>query len=229
MITNFLRQRLKTLIPPKYLEMILRRRAINKMHKYGVEAFHAIDRVLTECHCPYWLEFGTLLGAYRDHAFIRHDTDIDLGIELKSFSLEILDRMKKEGFEIHTPKVFSDNGRCYVFGGKYKGIVIDIHVCDIDDFYLTSYESRPLTNCSWKESAELGKNLIYELKYPYEGFKTIEFYDRKVLIPVNAGVHLSMLYGSNYMIPIEGDFSQGQQNSYGRLIPEDERVGIFYK
>lgn len=36
--------------------------------------------VLEEAGCVYWLDFGTLLGVYRDDDIILHDNDCDVGI-----------------------------------------------------------------------------------------------------------------------------------------------------
>lgn len=36
--------------------------------------------VLEEAGCVYWLDFGTLLGVYRDDDIILHDNDCDIGI-----------------------------------------------------------------------------------------------------------------------------------------------------
>ena len=50
------------------------------MSKYGKEVLGILNDVCTSCNKSLWLEFGTLLGAYREQNFIRHDYDMDLGM-----------------------------------------------------------------------------------------------------------------------------------------------------
>lgn len=61
-------------------------------HTPAVQLFHLMRRrvlrdmlldlvpVLEEAGCVYWLDFGTLLGVYRDDDIILHDNDCDIGI-----------------------------------------------------------------------------------------------------------------------------------------------------
>ena len=47
---------------------------------YAKELFYKLDDALTENNLFYWFDFGTLLGAVREHYFIKHDSDMDFGM-----------------------------------------------------------------------------------------------------------------------------------------------------
>ncbi len=49
-------------------------------HQAAVETLLLAKQVLDNLGVSFWLSHGTLLGAIRDHDFIAHDSDIDLGI-----------------------------------------------------------------------------------------------------------------------------------------------------
>lgn len=73
----------------------------------------------------FWLDYGTLLGAYREHDFIKHDFDLDIGLWLKD--AEIAKKaMLKNGFElIRCFRIKNDERRVeYCFA--YKGVSIDL-------------------------------------------------------------------------------------------------------
>ena len=47
-----------------------------------------------------WLEFGTLLGCYRDGDVIAHDNDIDFGVEDSIFVDSFIDHLVNNGFDL---------------------------------------------------------------------------------------------------------------------------------
>lgn len=53
---------------------------MNKKDAIWLKALHDLKVVLNKNNCRYFLDTGTLLGAIRDHQFIRWDNDIDVGV-----------------------------------------------------------------------------------------------------------------------------------------------------
>ena len=58
------------------------RRRHSLLLREGATLLYEFILCCTDMQIPYWLEFGTLLGAYRDGAFIQNDTDLDVGAYL---------------------------------------------------------------------------------------------------------------------------------------------------
>lgn len=65
----------RIVVVPTHLQLFhsMRRRALRCM-------LLDLVPVLEEAGCIYWLDFGTLLGVYRDDDIILHDNDCDIGI-----------------------------------------------------------------------------------------------------------------------------------------------------
>ena len=50
------------------------------MKLYACELLENMKQILDKNNILFWLDFGTLLGAYRDKDFISYDCDIDIAI-----------------------------------------------------------------------------------------------------------------------------------------------------
>lgn len=57
-----------------------------------------IKGVLDGMEIPFWLDGGTLLGAYRENGFMSSDFDIDIGIKAENFTPKIIGALKDRGF-----------------------------------------------------------------------------------------------------------------------------------
>lgn len=68
------------------------------LENYGCEMLDQLFKAVSEANVHLWLEFGTLLGAYRDKGFIGHDYDCDTGILASDYSLELENILMKYGF-----------------------------------------------------------------------------------------------------------------------------------
>ncbi|MBW1829364.1 MAG: LicD family protein [Deltaproteobacteria bacterium] len=75
-----------------------------------LELFRTIKGILEDADIAYFIEGGTLLGAYRNGQFIYHDNDIDIGCVHKEFVKvrEVLDR--------NLPNIYTYNQRTEVGG-----------------------------------------------------------------------------------------------------------------
>ena len=89
----------------------------------GCEVLNVFANALNNENILFWLEFGSLLGFYRDHDFIKHDCDIDFGAFLKDASV-IRNKIISSGFKLIHQYKSSDGGleECY----KYKNTSIDV-------------------------------------------------------------------------------------------------------
>jgi len=72
-----------------------------KLQTVGEEALSAYYDVAKNLSINFSPMFGTLLGIYRDHNFISYDDDIDMILDIKSLSIDLLNELKNKGFEIN--------------------------------------------------------------------------------------------------------------------------------
>ena len=68
----------------KQVEKLARNIELRKLYfrKEGELLLTKFTEALNSNGIMFWLEFGTLLGYYREHDFISHDCDLDFGVNL---------------------------------------------------------------------------------------------------------------------------------------------------
>lgn len=195
---QFIRERISVYRNKKYLE-------------HSEEILTQAKIALESENIFFWLEFGTLLGAYRDNDFIKHDSDIDLGLFLKDYSPRIDELMKKKGFK-KVQEYQLDGGE---YGLEqtysYKGVYIDL-------FYFSEINNETLkTHCfaNFNEIKALDKkDFFYEEKeiatieiyMKNNGFEKKQFKKQWFNIPNNTKSYLSFHYGEDFMTPKHWDF-----------------------
>ena len=164
----------------KYKPIFLGIKPINKT--IAKENLLLLKEILDSHNVLFFLAFGTLLGAVREHDFITHDEDIDL-IMFKSDMpkfLSLLFVLRQQGFEI----------------ARYerRGFLSIIRKGEYIDFYF--FDDYPEDN-----------TLVYCCRdlYPKAEFldhTTIEFQGTEFTAPRNYTKYLEFNYGTNWRTPI---------------------------
>ena len=86
-----------------------------------------VKSVFEKRNIPFWLMFGTCLGAIRNSAFIKYDRDTDLGVYKKDLEqiINIFTELKKSGFEVK--RVVENDG---VVSIMRKNTYIDFYIME---------------------------------------------------------------------------------------------------
>lgn len=182
-------QYLKELIKPYWLK-IKYRRANKAFLANGNEVLLLAKKALDEVGVHFWLDFGTLLGIYRDGKLIGHDTDIDLAVLLNDHSPKIAQSLQKHGFKMKR-RYEIEGGAGMEENFKYRQVNLDI-------FYYTQKEGRNI--CHLFPLDENENFVVRELYTTNSGFSTIDFLGHTFNIPGDPDLRLRETYG-DYTIP----------------------------
>lgn len=190
-------QRIKNRLKPFYLPFVHKykyRRDNKAFNNFGNEVLLRAKKVLDEIGVHFWLDYGTLLGVYRDGKLIGHDTDVDIAVFLKDYSPEIEKAFIKHGFT-YERKIVIDEGRYGMEQSfSYKNVKLDI-------FYYTKKDTKCISHIFPLNKEK--EFIVREIYTTYTGFKSLKFLNVNWNIPKNTELRLIETYGENYRIPIK--------------------------
>ena len=183
---------------------LYRKRRLKKQKKYfiaeRIELLKHFSEALNNAGIVFWLEFGTLLGYYREHDFIAHDNDIDTGTYWENRD-RVYETLIKSGFELVREYYVEDDGgleHCY----QYKHITIDVFYFrrDGDILYCNSFSpikhmSLPIyrnKKCPFR---------VKRIEVPNVGYQKVVFKNCQVFVPKDCEKYLIAHYGSTFMTP----------------------------
>lgn len=176
------------------------RREIRKEYfrKEGAVLLKQFSSALNQEGITFWLDFGTLLGFYREHDFIKHDCDLDFGAYLND-SDNIRRVLENHGFKRIMQFRTSDGGleECY----KYMNTTLDV-------FYFRPEGNRLYCNsfspCHHTIKDKLSRRkpcFVKKIYIPNNGFVAMEYKGCLVNVPKDMAAHLEMHYGKDFMTP----------------------------
>ena len=144
-----------------------------------------------------WLDFGTLLGYYRENDFISHDLDMDFGVQVSSFEeFEVIEKhLINNGF--NRTKEFYFNKSLVELSYSYKGLNVDFIIYKRENDKVSSDTIFFMTNALGKPT----RYEVYNYEIPFSDLKEYEFKGKKVKVPGNTQEYLRTLYGEDFETP----------------------------
>lgn len=199
----------KSLLAPfygRYKKNVMKTRQLD-FQRYSLEVLAQFDRCCQENGYTYFLIFGTLLGAIREHGFIAHDLDIDVAMFIEERRPLIYENLRKYGFKmIHRFRIEDGTLGCEeTFLYKNTGVSLDI-------FYICPPVDKNPYCCCWNKIGDSVSPLDSMKKYggviprrielPIDkDIIRVKFENIEVNIPHNAHQISEFTYGEKYMTP----------------------------
>lgn len=171
-------------------------------HEESEEMLRSFSNALNKAGIKFWLEFGTLLGYYREHGFIPHDFDIDTGTYYENINA-VKSALESAGFKlVREYEVLNDGGieQCYL----YKHTTIDVFYFrkEGDVMYCNSFYPLPSYDMSKKKYVNRVVPFgVKRIEVPYMDYIPAIFMNCNVFVPKDTDRYLRTHYGDDYMIP----------------------------
>ena len=166
-----------------------------------------------------WLDFGTLLGFYRENDFINHDLDMDFGIIINDYN-DFLEKEKyllKNGFS--RTKEFYYKNRLVELSYSYKGLNVDFIVYRRKADVIESDTIFFMTNALGKPT----RYEVYNYSLPFSELEEHNFKAVEIKIPNNTREYLSKLYGEDFEVP-NTNYNWKENPIYKRVSSEEANV-----
>ena len=188
----------------KYLEIIENRRK-KLFRKNGLMVLDIFDKCLNDNGIEYSLAFGSMLGAVREHGFIKHDLDLDVAVWAEDYSEKLRSALLKCGFKMKHTLLVDDGklGREETY--ELDGVSIDIfYIYPAIDLYPYTCDFIAHEGAvSFRDSMNnYGGLIARRVQLPWKKeFIRVNFENLKLPITSNANEILTFRYGSDYMTP----------------------------
>lgn len=231
------RKNLYTFLHPIYWHLYGKyklKQTIKQFQANSLSVIAEFDKIMQEGGFEYYLMWGSLLGAIREHGFIKHDADIDIAIFVDQDESKVRTHLKQKGFFLeHDMTVDGGNfarHQCY----RKRNVGIDFF------WFYYDTDGKPYTclyGClgnanSVKESIErYGGVMPIKSKFPFDRtIKKVPFETLLLPIPKNGHEIMRIIYGKDYMTPIPiGKYRPPRDPKYHTQYPNKIAIRIDYK
>lgn len=188
-----------------------------RFRKNAITLLYKLKDVLDENNIFFWLEYGTLLGAYRNHDFISYDYDMDIGAFYED-ATRIRLALEKAGFKLTRRFQVGDGSLGFEETYALYGVDVDVFYFHKELRTIYCYGFKPLIN-------DYLHAQVKKVTFPFKGFSSIIFKGKLFHVPANIEEHLAAHYGDDFMIPQSNFDSQNAPNVYYYSL--DERMADF--
>ena len=160
----------------------------------GGELLANFKTCLDQHGLKFWLTCGTLLGAYREHQLLGHDSDLDVAMFAEDRE-QAMAALISYGFKLE-----------HEFGVVGEGIKEQSYCfkdVKIDIFYVEKRDNSLVAHVFFKKeiSSKSDDFNVIEIFFPETDFVEYEFLGNNYLIPEKTVEYLSANYGENFMTP----------------------------
>ena len=160
---------------------------------------YAQSALATGLGVRFWLDAGTLLGAHREHDFIGHDTDLDIGVYAEQLPTwedvaDLIEQMRLHEFTLY--HTLGQPNYCFEMAFKRKNIKLDI-------FWYYQEAGRRKTHMQ-KNGGRNGKSDLITLDFTVDVINelhNINFLGHEFPVPLRTEDYLIMRYGDDWKIP----------------------------
>lgn len=175
----------------KRLNRIHNERAV-LYRSYGLEALAKFDECMKANNFRYMLAFGSMLGAIREHGFIKHDLDIDTWMFIEDDNEKLVPELEKYGFRL-LYHYSIDNDR---LGKEYT---LDYKGCRLDIFFIfPAVDNYPYCN-----------DFVHE-----DGMRTHEVMPRRIEMPFVRDIRYEKF--ENLELPVSKNAEELCEYRYGK-------------
>lgn len=157
----------------------------SSLKEVAIDNLSMFKDIMDDLDIPFWLDGGTLLGAYRDGDFPEGDEDdIDLGTWswYKHLIPKIIEECKKKGFELYHH--WDANGKAHEISFKRDKSKIDL--------FFFERKGHNVYWCLYKNDNYIP--VVFD-EHLFENFKKIKFYDIDFYMPEKIEEYLEVKYG----------------------------------
>jgi len=163
-----------------------------------------------------WLDWGTLLGAYREGEFIVYDHDIDLGITYEGFKKLQEVRLGNPEKQYNKDIIFgayvnAPDNIPTMMSSSHSNVKIDIYA------WFKKGDNHNLCMFYNKEKKKYVVNTVPA--HYHENLVKFKFLDREYMIPEKTEEYLTFLYTENWKNRVKSGGHSNSLQSY--MVPEE--------